>query len=318
VKLFKNITLSIPLLVFGIITALMIFYWEKDLPIDYLKSKYAYEDSHFVELEGSNVHYRDAGNKQDTLPLILIHGTGASLHAWDGWTNDLKSEKRIISFDLPAYGLTGPSKGRNYTMDYYVKVLNELLIFLKIEKCIIGGNSLGGAVAWNYAGKYQSRVNKLILVDAAGYNMKSKSIPLAFKMAQIPGLNFFLKFITPKCVIENSVKNVFYDKNKVSPQLVDRFYELSLREGNRQAFVDRMTKNKVGIASTSSVIKSITIPTLIIWGKEDNLITVESAYNFARDLPNDTLVIMPRLGHTPMEEDPKATVEVVRFFLNKH
>ena len=308
-------------LLFGLLTIILVGVvasWNNDLPLSFLKSKYANSTSQFTLIGGNNVHFRDIGNKNDSLPLVLIHGTGASLHTWEGWSNILKNEKRIVTLDLPAYGLTGPNSEGDYSLDLYVKVVDSLLIKLGIEKCILGGNSLGGAVSWKYALKYPNKVCHLILVDAGGYKIKSESIPLAFKMAQWPIINAAFLYITPRFVIEESLKNVYYDERKVTEELIDRYFELSLREGNRKAFINRMTKNKIGTEDISDEIKTIKIPTLVLWGENDKLITTESAYKFHADLPNDTLVILPKLGHTPMEEDPIATSKVVKDFLKKY
>ena len=312
-KVFKYIFIGLIACVLGLI----VFAWRNNISLKYLKAKYANSDSQFVQIAGSNVHFKDVGLRNDSLPLVLIHGTGASLHTWEGWTKALINEKRIISLDLPAYGLTGSNSNEDYSVELYVKVVDSLLLKLGIKKCIIGGNSLGGFVSWNYALKYPSKVNKLILVDAAGYKLTSKSVPIAFKMAQWPFINSAFLYITPRIVIEKSIKNVYYDESKVTEELIDRYFELSLREGNRKAFITRMTKNKVISENISDLVKTIPVPTLILWGENDKLIPLESAYKFHEDLPNDTLVILPRLGHTPMEEDPITTVNVVKDFLKK-
>jgi len=89
-----------------VLIAGMIFLYRTDIPIDQLKTKYTNEYSRFMPLMGMQVHYRDEGNPNDTLPLVLIHGTSASLHTWDSLVIRLKDKKRIISMDLPAFGLT--------------------------------------------------------------------------------------------------------------------------------------------------------------------------------------------------------------------
>ena len=156
-------------------------------------------------------------------------------------------------------------------------------------------------------------VNKLILIDAAGYPSISISTPIAFTVAKTPVLCNLLTFITPRFVVEASVENVFYNKSKVTDSLVDRYFDLTLREGNRQAFVDRfkMTDNKKAYRD----INRIKQPTLILWGAKDLLIPVENAYHFQEDLSNGTLVILDDTGHTPMEESPVESLEAVMGFL---
>jgi pimeloyl-ACP methyl ester carboxylesterase len=297
--------------------ALIIVFWKNDLSLDYLKSKYANEESEFMPINGIQVHFRDQGLLTDSLPLVLIHGTSSSLHTWEPWVAELKASKRIITFDLPAYGLTGPNANHDYSQKAYVEFLDSLLIKLNISKCILGGNSLGGSVSWNYAIEHPEKIKKLILIDAGGYPIKSTSIPIAFKLAKVPFFNNLLDYITPKAMVESSVKNVYFDPSKVSNELINRYYELTLREGNRAAFRERLasSKNSISKNNTSQLIKTIKVPTLILWGDHDQLIPVASAYKFHEDLPNDTLVILKNLGHVPMEEDPKASIMSVKEFI---
>ena len=308
-KYLKFIVLS--LLVLGV--ALSCFYWKNDIPLDTLKSKYTTAASAFVDVMQMQVHYRDEGNKNDSLPLVLIHGTGASLHTWEESVKLLTDSFRVISLDLPAYGLTGPNPKRIYSQAFYVQFIDEFLKSIHVNKCIIGGNSLGGAIAWNYTYEHPTKVEKLILIDAAGYPMISESKPIAFTLAQIPVLKHMLNYITPRFLAKKSVMNVYDDPTKVTEKVVDRYFDLFLREGNRQAFVDRMNFSTYPDHLTR--IRSIKTPTLIIWGENDKLIPIENAQKFHADLPNDTLVVLEKTGHVPMEENPNRTVDAIRLFL---
>ncbi len=309
--------LTISLLIFGLLAALIaMLFGYQDIPLEQLKSKYAMDPSAFINVGNMDVHYRDEGILSDSIPIVLIHGTGSSLHTFDEWTTQLKSDYRVIRMDLPAYGLTGPFPDRNYSMESYANFIYEFLGALGVTKCIIGGNSLGGSVAWNFTAKYPEMVDKLLLIDAAGYPFNSKSVPAAFKLAKIPILKQLLTFITPRPVVESSVQNVYADDSKVTDELVERYFELTLREGNRQAFVDRM-KFQMGSDESESIIQSINQPTLILWGDQDELIPIESAYRFQSDLPNNTLVILEGIGHVPMEESPLLSLEPVVAFLQK-
>ncbi|MBK8627747.1 MAG: alpha/beta hydrolase [Saprospiraceae bacterium] len=308
-KVLRFIGVGILVLVLVICT----FHWKNDIPMDELKAKYTSSTSAFVEVMNMNVHYRDEGNPKDTIPLVLIHGTGASLHTWEASIDVLKDSLRIITLDLPAYGLTGPNPDRIYSQEFYVQFINEFLTSIKVDQCIIGGNSLGGAIAWNYTYQYPEKVKKLILIDAAGYPMVSESKPIAFTIAQTPVLKHLLNYVTPKFLAAKSVMNVYDDPTKVTEKVVDRYFELFLREGNRQAFIDRMNFSEY--PDYLKKIRSIKVPTMILWGENDKLIPVANAYKFQKDLPNDTLVILKKTGHVPMEEDPERSVAAIRKFL---
>mgnify|MGYP001021259756 CR=1 FL=1 len=308
-KYLKFIVLS--LLVLGV--ALSCFYWKNDIPLDTLKSKYTTAASAFVDVMQMQVHYRDEGNKNDSLPLVLIHGTGASLHTWEESVKLLTDSFRVITLDLPAYGLTGPNPKRIYSQAFYVQFIDEFLKSIHVNKCIIGGNSLGGAIAWNYTYEHPTKVEKLILIDAAGYPMISESKPIAFTLAQIPVLKHMLNYITPRFLAKKSVMNVYDDPTKVTEKVVDRYFDLFLREGNRQAFVDRM--NFSTYPEHLIRLRTIKTPSLIVWGENDKLIPIENAQKFHADLPNDTLVVLEKTGHVPMEENPNRTVDAIRLFL---
>jgi len=308
-KSLKIILSCAALITIGII----IFFGHRDIPLNELKAKYTNAASSFISVDGMEVHFRDEGNQTDTIPIVLIHGTASSLHTFDTWTDSLKKSNRVIRMDLPAYGLTGPFPDRNYSMAHYTEFLKKFLTALKIKQCVLAGNSLGGQIAWNFTLEQPEMVKKLILIDAAGYPLSSKSVPVAFKIGRTPVLNKVLTYITPRFIVKASVENVYFDKSKVTESLVDRYFELTLREGNRQAFVDRFKMAKD--TSAYKNIKRIQQPTLILWGAKDLLIPVENASKFHKDLPINTLVILDNNGHTPMEESPMESLKPVLDFL---
>lgn len=309
IKGLKIILISVTLL----IIAVVLFFGHSDIPLDKLTAKYTNAASSFIALNGMDVHFRDEGDRADSIPIVLIHGTASSLHTFDAWADSLKQSNRVIRMDLPAYGLTGPFPDRNYSMAHYTGFLKDFLTALKIKQCVMAGNSLGGQIAWNFTLEQPGMVTKLILIDAAGYPMSSKSIPIAFKMARIPVIRNLLTYVTPRFIVRASVENVFFDKLKVTDALVDRYFELALRKGNRQAFVDRL--NAAADTGAYINISHIQQPTLILWGANDLLIPVENAYKFHSDLPNHTLVILDSSGHTPMEESPVESLKPVIAFL---
>ncbi len=309
IKVLKILLTFTILLTIGIV----LFFGHRDIPLNELKSKYTNTESSFISVNGMDVHFRDEGNQTDSIPIVLIHGTASSLHTFDAWTNSLKNSNRIIRMDLPAFGLTGPFHDRNYSIAHYTAFLKDFLTALKIKQCVLVGNSLGGEIAWNFTLEQPDMVKKLILIDAAGYPSSSKSVPIAFKLAKTPVLNKLLTFITPRFLVRTSVENVYFDKSKVTDLLVERYFELTLREGNRQAFVDRL---RISTDTNYTNIKYIKQPTLILWGAKDLLIPKENAYKFHEYLPNNTLVILDDLGHTPMEENPLESLEPVTNFLN--
>ena len=314
-KQFIKIVLAINLLLALII---VVVFAHKDIPLNELKLKYTNSDSSFIDINGTNVHYRDVGNSNDSIPIVLMHGTGSSLHTYDFWSDNLKRTNRIIRMDLPAFGLTGPFVKNDYSISNYTFFLKEFLNNLNIKECILIGNSLGGEIAWRFAIAEPLMVKKLVLIDAGGYPVISKSVPIAFKLAKIPVLNNLLTYITPRFLIRASIEDVYFDKSKISDSLVNRYFDLTLRKGNRKAIVDRL-KGSTTLTNgkkTHASIKKIKKPTLIIWGSDDQLIPVENAYKFNNDITNSKLIVMQQTGHVPMEEKPIESLKFVIDFLN--
>ncbi|RTL40290.1 MAG: alpha/beta fold hydrolase [Burkholderiales bacterium] len=283
-----------------------------DRSLDSLVPRWAPPPSDFLDLDGQLVHYRDQGPSSDPLPIVLIHGTSASLHTWEGWVAGLSATRRVISFDLPGFGLTGPNAENDYSDARYVAFVRQLLSRLGVGRVVLGGNSLGGEVAWQVALADPSRVAGLVLVDAAGFNFVPESLPLGFRIARIPVLREPMRWVLPRRAIEDSVLNVYGDPSRVTAALVDRYYELTLREGNRVALMRRMDQLAPG---PTERLGEIRVPTLILWGERDRLIPVRWGHEFHKGIPGSQLVVFPKLGHVPQEEDPAATLAALRDWL---
>ncbi|PUE42715.1 alpha/beta fold hydrolase [Limnohabitans sp. Bal53] len=289
--------------------------WAPDVPVDALKARWAAPPSHFVSLQGMQVHVRDEGPRDDPNPLVLIHGTSASLHTWDGWVAALNPHRRVIRMDLPGFGLTGPAPDGDYSMARYTGFITDLLDLLNIDQAVLAGNSLGGGIAWQTALTHPKRVSQLVLVDATGYPLQPQSMPIGFRLAQISWLAPLTQNILPRSMIEASVRNVYGQPEKVSPALVDRYHDLTLREGNRASLVQRF-QYRSSDAALAGQISKLRLPTLILWGSEDRLIPPEHGQSFQRDITDSQLQVFEGLGHVPHEEDPEATVQAVKRFLS--
>jgi pimeloyl-ACP methyl ester carboxylesterase len=314
-KKFGKILLAIFALFLCMLFLIGVVFYKKDIPVENLKQLYANANSQFIPLMGMNVHYRDEGNSTDSIPIVLIHGTSSSLLTWDSVVNNLKDKHRIIRMDLPAFGLTGPNPFKDYSFDYYTRFVDSFLLKLAVNKCIIIGNSLGGGIAWHYALAYPQKVAKLVLVDASGFSSLSKSKgALGFKIAQTPVLNQIVKFVTPRFLVRKSLEDVYADDSRISDSLVDIYFKMTLREGNRSALIDRM---RAGFQNESEKIAALKTPTLIIWGEQDQLIPVEHAYRFQKAIPNSQLSVFKSVGHVPMEEAPKQFTTTLTNFLNQ-
>ena len=312
-KRFAKVLLSVVLLVLLTVTAAVAWYWAPDRQVAELKPRWALAPSQFVAIDGMLVHLRDQGPRDDPAPIVLLHGTSASLHTWEGWVTVLQDKRRVISLDLPGFGLTGPFPDGDYRMSHYSAFLANVLEQLQVPRAVVAGNSFGGQLAWQFALDHPQRVERLVLVNAAGYPRNATSMPIGFRLAQIPALAPVMANVLPRPMIEASIRNVYGDPDQVSDELIDRYYELTLRAGNRDALRQRFIQVEAGQSYTR--ISELKMPTLILWGGRDELIPPVNAERFKRDIKGSRLVLFDELGHVPQEEDPARTVAVLMGFL---
>lgn len=297
-----------------LVTVTVAVTWEPDQPVSVLQNRWAPPPSTFIDISGMKVHIRDEGPKDDLSPIVMIHGTSSSLHTWQGWAQELKKQRRVITFDLPGFGLTGPSPDQDYTIKNYVRFVTAMLDKLSVQRCVLIGNSFGGLISCATALAIPDRVQKLILVDSAGCPEEdSSSVPIAFWLAETPLINQLMELTLPRSFIESSVRDVYGNPNKVTPEIVDRYFELTLREGNRHALV-QMFEQSISEVMIDQIHK-LKQPTLILWGGRDGLIPPDQAEQFHHEIAGSRVVIFDDLGHVPQEEDPVRTVASVKEFL---
>ena len=161
--------------------------------------------SRFVDVDGMSVHYRDEGAGP---PLLLIHGTGASLHTWDAWSAALSGTHRVVRLDLPGFGLTGPQPDGDYRIDTYVDMVDHFATKVGLDRFALAGNSLGGQIAWRFAARHPEAVNALILVDAAGYPRSVKP-PLVFRLGRVPVVSSLMGHLDPHMLVESTLKRTY-------------------------------------------------------------------------------------------------------------
>src|SRR5262245_46492375 len=185
--------------------------WAPERSVADLQARWAPPPSTFIDVAGLKVHVRDEGPRDDQTPIVLLHGSGSSLHAWNGWAQALSPHRRVIRYDIAGFGLTGPSVDGRYSIDDDVRLVIGVLDRLGIARCVLGGNSLGGAIAWRTALAHPGRVDKLILVDAGGYASRSLSTPLGVQLMRVPVVSTLIEHTLPRFLVEQGYRNVYGD-----------------------------------------------------------------------------------------------------------
>lgn len=284
-----------------------------------MRAKYANDASRFATSgAGLSVHYRDQGNP-DGPPLILIHGSGASLHTWEPLADLLGADYRVITYTQPGHGLTGPHPDEDYTFAGMAEALDLVVAELGLEQFALVGSSMGGWVSWRYAHAHPERVNALVLISAAGApppeDAEGAPLAIGFRILKSPAGRFLAEHFAPRSIVEKSALQSVSVKSVMDEAAVDRYWELLRYPGNRRAAGLRSVADRE--PQFGERLRDIGTPTLILWGDEDRFIPVTLAAAFAERMPNAQTVIYEGVGHLPMEEAPDRTAQDIAAFLQE-
>ena len=295
-------------LAIGVVIAMWIY---RDIPAEQLEAKYAGPASRFINIAGVRIHFRDEGSGP---PVVLIHANFASLLGWDPWVEALQDSYRVIRMDMTSHGLTGPDPTGDYSPERTLAIVEKFIEAMDLENFSIGGTSMGGTVAIHYTHKYPERIQKLILLSPGSLEGKErKSGP----RGEVPDAAYILKYIMPRALPEFMLRGGFGDKNKLTDELVDRWYDMWMREGNREAQLDRLQQYKPG--DIEDIIRQLEAPTLLMWGEANTTAKFEQAAEFQELLENVELlkyISYPGVGHMAVQEAGEETGRDVRAFLD--
>lgn len=312
-RIARGILVVLALLIFAGI-GLVVFLSDPDIRDVEARTKYGAPPSQFITLpSGATVHYRDQGQRNGPT-IVLVHGSNASLYAWEPWVAQIGDQFRMVSLDLPGHGLTGAVPGDDYSQEAMAQFINEFTTVMHIERFALAGNSMGGGVAARFALHFPERLTALILVDAAGMPSKLPRDPgIGFTIARTPVLRNIMLYVSPRGLFEQGLKKAFFNQSLITPEMIDRYWELNRKEGNRAASLKRFqTPMDTFIQDNAS---KITTPTLILWGDHDLLIPADAGQAYNAAIKGSKLVVFHNCGHVPMEELPEQSARIVREFL---
>ncbi|HUH65321.1 MAG TPA: alpha/beta fold hydrolase [Syntrophales bacterium] len=272
----------------------------------------------YIKIGNINTRYWEEGHGGPA--VVLIHGLGASADIWMHNISALAESHRVYAPDLVGFGRT-EKPDVTYSPSYIAAFLDDFMTALGIEYPILIGLSLGGGVALQYTLQFPGRVDRLVLVDSAGLG---RELPLPMRLATIPLLGELM--LTPsRSGMAFVLRQLVYDPSVITDGLIDLYCELNFSErasktvlfvlracatvgGARSEVIDPILKN----------LGNITIPTLVIWGREDHLFPLGHACSAVEKIPDSHLYIFDRCGHMPNLERPKEFNSLVLKFLDGH
>jgi len=299
--------------------------FEDDVPAATVDQRYGNAASGFLTTpDGARIHYRDQGAR-DGLAVVLIHGANASLHTWEPWVAELGERFRIVTLDLPGHGLTGQVPDADYGTEARLAAVHAVTQTLDLQHFVVGGNSMGGGVAWRYALAYPTRVRAMILVDASPPRDWSRTgqaegeagdgdVPAVFRLLQQSWFRSIARYLDPQLFVAQGLRAAVHDDDVVTEEMIERYRVLALREGSRLAIL-RQAAQAADRRDGSADLSRLTQPALILWGAHDTLIPPQIGERFQRELPNAELIVYDDLGHLPMREAPARTARAVQQFL---
>ena len=278
-------------------------------------AKYADPDSRFVVLEGNdgiNVHYKDQGSGP---AVLLVHSSTGDLKDYDGWVEILGEDYRVVRFDLPAFGLTGPVPSGNYSIDRFLALVDSLMDHLGIDRFAIAGTSYGGLVAFRYAGTRTDRVTALVLQNSAGVEYGGRGGTT--ERVRDPSVAFVPKRYT----LEEMGANLRYsvnDHSSITEELIRRktdYWNVIGRD--REGFIAMQMYER---GNPQRVLARVRAPALVMWGGASRALSPETAQLFVDAMKNAESaekIVFDGGGHFLHISRPQATGRAVKEFLDR-
>ena len=283
--------------------------WTPDLARERLLQSYARAGTAQLMVGAQPYFIQDTGPREAPT-LVLLHGFGASLQTWDAWSQALETQWRVVRIDLPAFGLTGPAVNNDYSDEADVARLLALLDHLGLQRVAVGGHSMGGRIAWNFAAAHPERVSHLVLVAPDGFPDPRSTTEFTYQVSPWLGL---MKLSLPAWALKLGVAPAYGDEKLLTADTMRRYQDMMRAPGVRAALIDRMrqTRNSDPVPR----LQSLKMPVLLVWGDKDAFIPISNAQDYLKAIPHATLATIPQAGHVVHEEAPLPSVEAVKAFL---
>lgn len=266
------------------------------------------------DYNGISLKYTDEGAGR---PMIFLHGFGASSYSWRYLAKPFSKDYRVIAIDLKGFGLSDKPSDNRYSAREQAQIIKSFIEKNELHDVILAGNSFGGAVSiltcLEFTGP-QNPIGKMILIDSAGGR---QHMPDFIAALRLPLLDWFFSHIVPPRVASRAILDeAFFDRSKIPEEAVQVYASYIELPGARYALV--RTAEQIVPPDLDALIErygEISIPVLILWGKEDSIIPLSVGRMLASKMKNSKLVVLPNCGHIPQEECPEETIRAISGFL---
>jgi pimeloyl-ACP methyl ester carboxylesterase len=266
----------------------------------------------YVAVDGARLRYRVHGSGQ---AVVLLHGTALSLEDFDVFFQDSKLHGlRTIAFDRPGYGFSDWPAGESLTLELNVRLLDGALRRLGVERPILVGHSLGGAVALRYAVEHPDRLKALTLIAPACY-AEELDTPKLHYLTETPVLSqlFFETAYVPLVeLLAPIILGRVFAPEAIPPGYLERIKPVVIEPRHMRAFVDEMKHLTEGLRTQSRYYPDIRVPVSILAGSDDRLThTPSQAVRLSRDIPRARLTVFEGAGHMLHHHRPEAVISAL-------
>jgi pimeloyl-ACP methyl ester carboxylesterase len=269
-------------------------------------------EDRFLRIGDQLVHVEMAGSGP---PLVLVHGFGGSTYSWRRVMPRLAESFRVVAVDLNGFGYTQrPRDHARYTREAQGELVLAVMDALGFKTAHLMGHSYGGGISLWIAWKHPERLRSLVLVDSSAptYAYDRRSRVASFR----PLTAAFLRtWMLRPSTVRKALLRSFYDDSLVTDELVQAYWERIRIEGVVDAYVG-LTVPVRGPVDTV-VLEEIRVPTLVVWGAQDEVISAESGRRATERMPRGEFVLLEKTGHVPMEERPEELLGHVLPFLRR-
>lgn len=262
-----------------------------------------------------SILYREVYGAGD--PILCLHGLGANIYSWRHFIAPFSQNNKLILVDFKGCGKSPKPRDRRYSIEEKADDIYNLILQEDLRNLTLVGNSLGGAIALLVAvrlGKEEPhRLSRLILIDSAG---DTSALPPHLNLLRSALGTPMIYFGPSKLAARITLRMCYYDRKKISKEQVKAYAAPISGLGGRHALLH--TARQCIPANADELIasaRSITVPTLILWGREDKVIPLRVGELLHDLLPNSTLEVIEECGHIPQEEKPEETISLISSFL---
>jgi pimeloyl-ACP methyl ester carboxylesterase len=265
----------------------------------------------FIKIRGADIHYVEQGEGDDT--IILLHGIGGGAFTFRDNIEVLADNGyRVFAVDLKGFGYSGKVADSDYSHTEQARIVLEFMDKKGIGEAVIAGHSMGGRIALICYDMSPENFEKIILIDSAGLEEDSPAVFSRFLVKPVVDILYYNLFVKEDN-FRDFLGSAFYDRDFVDDEVAGSYLEPFRIQDANNAYISILKGNVP--YDIASVLEKIDIPVLIVWGKYDNWISLESAYRFRSLIDGSILKIIDKAGHVPMQEQPEPVNQAVLDFI---